>query len=282
MAASPPVGIVIATRNRRESLLRTLRQLAVVAEGARVAVVDNGSGDDTVGAVCSAHPDVTVIALGENLGAAARNAGARALDIPYVAFSDDDSWWARGALAIAARAFEEHPRVALLAGRVLVGSERRLDPTCELMRDSPLRREDDLPGPSVLGFIACGAVVRRSAFLEVGGFDSRFGIGGEEQMLALDLAAAGWGLAYLDRVVARHFPDPGERPGRSAVVLRNRLWVAWLRRPLRSALRETARVAAGDGAMPGLARAVAGLPWVLAERRVVPDEVERAAALLDA
>jgi hypothetical protein len=29
----------------------------------------------------------------------------------------------------------------------------------------------------VLGFIACGAVVRRSAFLEVGGFHARLGVG---------------------------------------------------------------------------------------------------------
>jgi hypothetical protein len=51
----------------------------------------------------------------------------------------------------------------------------------------------DLPGPPVLGFIACGGIVRRAAFLEVGGFNSRLGVGGEEELLAVDLTARGWG-----------------------------------------------------------------------------------------
>jgi GT2 family glycosyltransferase len=79
---------------------------------------------------------------------------------------------------------------------------------CQEMADSPLQPADDLPGPPLLGFIACGAVVRRDAFLEVGGFDARLGVGGEEELLALDLAARGWGLAYVDEVVAHHYPSP--------------------------------------------------------------------------
>jgi hypothetical protein len=38
----------------------------------------------------------------------------------------------------------------------------------------------DLPGPSVLGFLACSAIVRRSAFLDVGGFDDILFFVGEE------------------------------------------------------------------------------------------------------
>jgi N-acetylglucosaminyl-diphospho-decaprenol L-rhamnosyltransferase len=37
----------------------------------------------------------------------------------------------------------------------------------------------------VLGFVACGAVVRRSAFLEADGFHPRFEVGGEESILVL-------------------------------------------------------------------------------------------------
>ena len=39
-------------------------------------------------------------------------------------------------------------------------------------------RDPELPGPRVLGFVACGAVVRRSPFLAAGGFSSKLGIGG--------------------------------------------------------------------------------------------------------
>ena len=63
------------------------------------------------------------------------------------------------------------------------------------MAAAPLGRDPDLPGPSILGFLACAVVVRRSAFLDVGGFDDVVFFGGEEERVALDLAAAGWGLA---------------------------------------------------------------------------------------
>jgi hypothetical protein len=108
---------------------------------------------------------------------------------------------------------------------------------CQEMADSPLQPADDLPGPPLLGFIACGAVVRRDAFLEVGGFDARLGVGGEEELLALDLAARGWGLAYVDEVVAHHYPSPSRDPAdRRRLLVRNALWSAcsaarWVVRP---------------------------------------------------
>jgi N-acetylglucosaminyl-diphospho-decaprenol L-rhamnosyltransferase len=56
-----------------------------------------------------------------------------------------------------------------VAARILVGPEERTDPVTALMADSPLPRAEDAPGPSVLGFLACSAVLRREAFLQVGG-----------------------------------------------------------------------------------------------------------------
>jgi GT2 family glycosyltransferase len=222
-----------------------------------------------------------VVGLRRNRGAAARTVGARLVDSPYVAFSDDDSWWAPGALSRAGDLLDRHPRLAVLAARVLVGPEQRLDPVCQEMAHSPLPPADDLPGPSVLGFIACGAVVRRTAFLEVGGFDVRLGVGGEEELLSVDLAVRGWGLAYVDEVVAYHHPSPSRDPsGRRRVQVRNALWSAWLRRPLGGAARQTAHLAAlalhQPGASSGLLLALLGLPWVLRERRAVPRELEAA------
>ena len=287
--AVAPVGIVIATRDRRAPLLAALERLRALPEQPPIVVVDNGSTDGSPAAVRAAYPGVAVIELAHNAGAGARTVGARALPTPLVAFNDDDSWWAPGALTRAVALFEAHRRVGLLAARVLVGAQERLDPTCAAMEASPLH-DAGIPGPAVLGFVACGAVVRRDAFLGVGGFDRRYGIGGEERRLALDLAAAGWVLAYAPDLVVHHHPDAGgaPRPGRLARQARNDLWSAWLRRPLPSALRETAAL------LTDLARhdrrlaarvagaALAGLPWVVRERRVVPPRVERALRSIDA
>jgi N-acetylglucosaminyl-diphospho-decaprenol L-rhamnosyltransferase len=282
----PRVGVVVATRDRAARLLDALGKLRELSERAPVVVVDNASSDGTPGAVRARHPDVDTVALDRNLGAAARTVGARRLGTPYVAFSDDDSWWAPGSLELAAGTFEAYPGLGLLASRTLVGPEERLDPTCKAMASSPLPHGKPLPGPPILGFVACGAVVRRRAFLAVGGFHPRLGMGGEETMLALDLAAAGWGLAYVDAVVAHHHPDPAPRPGRTAAVQRNGLWSAWLRLPFGLALRETAAVAARATSDPdarnALVQALRGARWVARERALVPREVADGYRLLTA
>jgi GT2 family glycosyltransferase len=282
MPASPaPVAVVIATRNRGTQLLGTLARLRALQEQPQIVVVDNGSTDGTCELVRANYLDVQVVELRRNHGAAARTVGARLVDSPYVAFSDDDSWWALGALSRAVDLLDRHPRLAVLAAKVLVGPDQRLDPVCDQMAHSPLPPAADLPGPSVLGFIACGAVVRRAAFVEVGGFNVRLGVGGEEELLAVDLAVRGWGLAYVDEVVAYHHPSPSRDPsGRRRVQVRNALWSAWLRRPLGGAARRTAQLAAlalhQPGAWSGVLLAVLGLPWVLRERRPVHRELEAA------
>ncbi len=72
---------------------------------------------------------------------------------------------------------------------------------------------------------------------------------------------------------------------RRRLLRRNALWIAWLRRPMRHALRATVALAAGAVRDPALARgfaeAVAGLPWALRHRRRVSGELERELALLD-
>jgi GT2 family glycosyltransferase len=277
------VGVVMATRDRRARALDTLDRLAELPEHPPVVVVDNGSRDGTAAAIGRRHPRVRVIELGRTAGAAGRTPGVRALDTPLVAFSDDDSWWEPGALRRAAGVFAEHPRLAVLQGSILVGSSERLDPTCAAMRRSRVPSPRGLPGPALLGFVACGAVVRREPFLAMGGFHPRLGVGGEEELLALDLAAAGWQIAYVESVVAHHHPEPGpERAGRSEVQLRNALWVAWLRRRPAAALGRSARLAGAalrEGRAAALVDAGRGVPWVLRERRAVPPGVERAARL---
>jgi len=166
------VAAVIITRDRGHELLRTLARLHALSERPEIVVVDHGSGDDSPRRVRKRFPDVKVLELGRDLGAAGRNAGAQAVDAPYVAFCDDDSWWADGALTRGAELLDAHPGVALVAGRVLLGDEQQLDPACVAMEHSPLAARDPLAGPRVLGFVACGAIVRRSAFLSVGGFPS--------------------------------------------------------------------------------------------------------------
>ena len=277
---SAQVTTVVVTRDRFPDLRRSLAK-----HSGAVVLVDNASQDGTPARVRAEFPHVEVVELGRNLGAVARNVGVRAAHTPYVAFADDDSWWEPGALDRAAAVLEAHPRLGLLAARILVGEEETLDPTCTEMVQSPLPRDLDLPGPSVLGFLACGAVVRREAFLAAGGFDGVVHFGGEEERLALDLAAHGWGLAYVDEVVTHHHPSTSRGSGtmRQERVARNRVLTAVMRRPwpvVAAVVRAT--LDQGRPGRRGVLLAVHRLPMALRERRVLPARVEHRRRLLGA
>ncbi|WP_184574048.1 glycosyltransferase family 2 protein [Streptomyces zagrosensis] len=282
---APRVGVVVITRNRRASLLGTLRQLRELPERPPVVVVDNGSTDGTADAVRRDFPQVRLVCPGRNLGAVGRTHGAAALTTPYVAFSDDDSWWEPGALRRAADLLDAHPRLALIAAATRVGPHGLPDPLNDALLNSPLGRDPDLPGPGVLGFLACAAVLRRTAFLSVGGFHPVLHFGAEETLLALDLDARHWGVAHCPDVIARHHPDEQPRLGRTVRVRRNEVLTAWLRRPLRHAVGQTARLMADcrrdAEARAALREAAQRLPAALARRRRLPPRVERRVRLLE-
>jgi GT2 family glycosyltransferase len=272
------VTTVVVTRDRWPDLAWSLPR-----HRDPVILVDNGSVDDTPRRVREHFGAVRVIELGANRGAVARNIGVEAATTPYVAFADDDSWWAPGALDEAVRLLDEHPRLGLVAARVLVGDDQRLDPTCTAMAATPLGRDPDLPGPHVLGFVACGAVVRRSAFLAAGGFDPVVVFPGEEERLALDLAAAGWALVYAAGVVAHHHPSTSRATTlrRRALEERNRMLTTLLRRPWPAVATTALDQLRGDtGARLGLGWALLRSPLALRRRRRLPASVEAARARL--
>jgi GT2 family glycosyltransferase len=272
------VTIVVASRNRRSDLLASLPR-----HRAPVILVDNASADGSADAVAAAHPDVTVIRLPRNLGAAARTVGVRAATTQFVAFADDDSWWAPGALRAAADVLAEHPRLGLVCAKILVGPEERVDPVSELMAASPLPRVAATPGEPLLGFVACAAMVRRSAFLSSGGFDTVVRFPGEEERLALDLAAGGWAMSYVRDVVVHHHPSPSRQPPgkRQHGMARAATLTALMRLPWRDAVGQIRHVAAqGPDHRSGVVRGLREAPAALRHRRPIPGEVAAMRKLL--
>jgi GT2 family glycosyltransferase len=279
------VTIVIATRNRWDELAATLDRLTSLPERPPVLVVDNASSDGTPERVVGAYPHVSAVALPANVGAAARTLGARLATTAYIAFSDDDSWWEPGALSLAADVLGQDPQIGLVAGHILVGPGREPDPTSELMAAGSL---DEWLQPSpygrrgVTGFLACAVVVRRSAFLAVGGFEQHLFIGGEEELVGIDLADAGWKLVYEPGLIARHQPSPKRNTRqRQRLLARNHLLTGWMRLSAPAALRRSSATCWSalrhdPGRWPGVAAALADAGWAIARRRVVAEPVEGA------
>lgn len=282
--SSDDVTVVVITHDRRAELLRTLHHLSALPERPPIVVADNASRDGTATAVVAEYPTVKLLQLDDNYGAIARNIAVSRVQTPYVAFCDDDTWWEPGSLPRAARLLDANPTVAALTARILVEPGGREDPIVAELRNSPLPR---LAGMPTLGSILAGAsVLRVAAFRAVGGFSPRLWLGGEEELLSADLLAAGWHLCYADELTVHHAPSPArDASGRRRLGIRNTLWFTWLRRPLPAALRRTGwllrTIPRDRTSARAVAAALAGLPWVLRERRVVPRHVETRLALLE-
>jgi GT2 family glycosyltransferase len=276
-AAASRVAVVMITRNRRDEALSVLDRLRRSDPTTEVLVIDNGSTDGTAAAVRTLHPEVRLLEPGTNLGAAGRNLGAMSTDAPFVAFCDDDSWWEDGSLGRAAAHLAANPSLAALCGAIHLPHQDELDATSDLMARSPLPGRVGEPGARLVGFCACATMVRRDAFLAAGGFDRRFGVGGEEELLAVDLLDAGWGIGYAPDVTVCHRPSPTRtQQTRARLITRNHLWALWLRRPVTDAAQGSIRLI-GRAVRRDPWRVVAAavweatraLPWVLRERRVV-------------
>lgn len=271
--------IVVLTYNRREQALSTLQFLSQLPGGWPIIVVDNGSTDGTANAIRTRYPAIMLIRMRRNLGAAARNIGVAYAHTPYVAFSDDDTQWEPGALERAVKMLDQAPTVAALSANVQVGPDRRPDPTCQLMAESALPSAG-LPGPRLMGFMAGACVMRTRAFSDVGGYWPPLLIGGEETLMALDLTEQGWDIVYAAQVVTRHFPSAiRDTFSRQRLLLRNAIWIAWLRRPIVSAcrisLRQLARARLRGALFKVLAASLVGMPRVLRRRRVISPATER-------
>src|SRR5579862_7053527 len=254
------VGIVVLTFNRCEELSRTLSKLEAIDDDVPIVVVDNASADGMAEAIARRHPRTRVITLPRNIGAAGRNAGVRACERPYVAFCDDDTWWLPDSIECAAAALDAHPLLAAVTGRVLVGEDGREDPTNARMAASPLPNTLGIRGSELVGLLGGACMVRRDAFLAVGGYEPQLFLGGEEALLAIDLCSAGWRMAYLPDAVVCHHPSAlRDAHARQRLALRNALWCAWLRTPQWDAaarcIRRAARARMGAARAPGRAGA---------------------------
>jgi GT2 family glycosyltransferase len=276
------VTVVLLTYNCAHRLDPVLDQLGRL--DAPVVAVDNGSSDRTP-EVLQARSGMRVICLPENIGAAARNVGVEAAQTPYVACCDDDGWFEPEGLQLAADLFDAHPRLAVVNARILVGDEERLDPISAEMAASPLPETEGIGGQVLIGFMAGAVVVRRQAYLEVGGYDPRFFIGGEEETLAFPLIKAGWQMRYVPEVVAHHRPSRANVDQLRPYGLRNTLWNAWLHRRWRSAVRWTAFTLLDRPKnldwLKGVAMSLGGAIWVARSRAPMSKGLDAECSELD-
>lgn len=232
---------VVLSHDRRVALDLVLRRLRALPVD-DVVVVDCASSDGSPQMVRTEHPGVRLIEA-PNLGAAGRNLGVQAAAHEHVLLLDDDAYPRAGAVEALRRTLAE-PRAAVAGGFVRDVPE----PEDGVLPDDPpllrahepgtfdwwLRagRQGQVPPEGVPAYFfpegAC--MVRRSAFLEVGGFYAPYFLATSEIDLTTRLLAAGWDVRYQPAAVFDHMKVTAGRVPAAAVLhyrVRNQLWYFW-------------------------------------------------------
>ena len=220
MDDSPHISVVIGTYNRCELLGSSIERILGQQTGGlrfELIVVDNNSTDHTRQVIESfaarGHAQVRYLFEGRQGVAHARNAGIAAARAPIVAFTDDDILVAPDWLATIHRAFEAHPDIDLVGGKVLPRwssappawlTPDHWSPLALLdCGDAPLRFDSRRPRCLVTANLA----VRRHVFGRIGAFMPKFqrvkdGIGStEDHELMLRFYRRGGKSLYLPGMV---------------------------------------------------------------------------------
>ena len=210
MSAAPSVSVVVPVLNAARTLPYCLGSLERLDPApSQVLLVDNGSTDGSLGllrAFAERRSGARALEEPRRGAAAARNAGIRAATGDVVAFTDSDCEPESEWLDHLTRPFTD-ARVGAVAGRVTAAPAGSIT---ELFSALYTLQSPNLPArlthwtPWQGGFPTANLAVRRRRLEELGGFDERIEIYGEDYDLCARLYTAGAEVAYEPEAVVVH------------------------------------------------------------------------------
>jgi hypothetical protein len=201
---TPLVTVSVLNYRRTSSLEQVLESVRMQSYPAiETIVVDNGSGAETVEHLRNSFPWVKLVALPENLGAPARNAGLEAAQGGIVVTLDNDVYFSGpDDVARIVSAFERHPKAGCLAFRVCHPASGTLHAR-DWAHPRPWRQAEH--DEFETHYITEGACAfRRSIFDTIEPYWNALFIGHEGFDLALRLLDGGYEVWYVPEVSVWH------------------------------------------------------------------------------
>ena len=271
------VSIMITTRNRVGELRRTIQMLGRLDPSPdEILITADGCTDDTAEFVSSALPNAKLIVNQSAIGSvASRDRMMREAKGDLVLALDDDSYPEQShCIARIVPFFQQRPELAVLH------FHQRTDEYPETLVETKIGSEERL----TRSFANSGAVLRRSTYLQLPGFEPRFYHMYEEPDYALQCAAAGYDVLFSPIVTIRHHYAGRARDeiGIHHRHARNEFWSTLMRCPFPPLLAMLAwrvfsqfRYACKRGwswvvrEPRWWAQAVAGFPYFLRKRKAV-------------
>jgi GT2 family glycosyltransferase len=298
--SAPAVTVAILTYNGVELLDTVLASLARQSYGdSRTVVIDNGSTDGTGAWLAERWPDVVLVSLPENVGVTAglNRCLAAAAGSEFVLLLNNDVELEPDCLEELLGALVTDAQAGVAQAKLLDFSRRELlDGTGDSYSWAGVAHRrgqgefdegqyDELQ--DVFGACGAAAMYRRSALVEVGGFDERFFAICEDVDWSFRARLAGYSCRYVPTAVVYHIGSASLGPRVSEFTLyhnwRNQIWVIAKNYPAASLLRHLPDLLMGVAASvyvavrhrcPGVLLrawrdALRGLPRVLEQRRPI-------------
>jgi GT2 family glycosyltransferase len=226
------LSIVIVSYNTCQLLddcLASIQAASVPEGGIEVIVVDNASQDGSQEMVQRQYPEVSLLALSENLGfSAANNRGTAVSRGEYVLFLNSDTVVASDALVKPVAFMRQHPQVGALTARLVYPNGQR-DPDNHRGFPTPWNAVCYFSGLSKLfpqkssinGYFQSYAdfhqthlvaviagsymLMPRSVFDELDGWDETYFFYGEDIDFCYRINQAGYQIVYYPHVVVLHY-----------------------------------------------------------------------------
>eukprot|EP00435_Cladocopium_sp_Y103_P077778 s1_g1517.t1 len=215
--STPELSIILVSYNTRELTLHAIRSLIAETDPDiyELIVLDNASADGSAEAISQEFPDVDLRALEENLGfAGANNLGAHSAKGQYLLLLNPDTIVLDDAVGRLHRFAKQHPESRLWGGRTLF-ADRSLNPASCWNRMTPwsvffqmtglksIFPRSELINSEALGgwkrdtvrevdiVSGCFLLIETRLWTELGGFNLRYFMYGEDADLCLRAKKAG-------------------------------------------------------------------------------------------
>ncbi len=255
------LAVIILNWNGRKLLEQFIPAATrfTIGEGVRLIVADNGSTDDSVEWLKANYPDVDLIIFPENLGfAEGYNRAIEMTDSEYVILLNSDVEVTEGWFLPMLDFMRSHPDAGACQPKIKSFRDRTkfeyagaagglLDrlgyPYCRGRVFDNLETDNgqyDDKAVQIAWASGAALMVRRKAYIEVGGLDSSFFAHMEEIDLCLRMIGSGWGVWFVPGAEVYHVGGaslPKDNPKKTYLNFRNNLLMLHKNMPRREGKR---------------------------------------------
>jgi len=259
---NPEVTIIIVSYNTRELTLKCLETLYATASNVRmrVVVLDNASQDGSADAIAAAFPGTELIRSPDNIGfARANNLVAESITSEWMLLLNPDTEVHDGAIANLLDFSKAHPEAGITGGRTvfpdgslnIASCWRRMTPWslfCTTFYLTRLFPRSEFFNPEAMGgwkrdtvrrvdiVVGCFLMIPTALWRQLGGFDARYFMYGEEADLCLRAARIGYRPMITPNAQIMHLvgasstkrADKVLRVAKAKVTLIRDHWSGWL------------------------------------------------------